>query len=106
MEAISPLKAIREKCLDCMGGQASEIKLCPCGECPLYLFRFGKNPNMQHQCTAAQVEALRKGRRAFQCVDNLAGKPNGAAAEYTYTPEGLGPQNPVQAPTWCASESR
>lgn len=41
----SPLKAIREKCLDCSGWQPKEVRLCPHAECPLYPFRLGKNPN-------------------------------------------------------------
>jgi len=42
---ISPLKAIRLKCLDCSCGSSNEVKLCPAEKCPLYPFRFGKNPN-------------------------------------------------------------
>jgi hypothetical protein len=42
---ISPLKAIRLKCLDCCCGSAHEVKLCTAEKCPLYLFRLGKNPN-------------------------------------------------------------
>lgn len=42
---ISPLKAIRLKCLDCSCGSSNEVKLCPVVKCPLYPFRFGKNPN-------------------------------------------------------------
>ena len=44
---MTPLKAIREKCLDCCGGQAREVKLCPCPDCTLYPFRFGRNPNRE-----------------------------------------------------------
>ena len=40
----SPVKAIREKCLDCSGGQYKEVELCPIKSCPLYPFRMGKNP--------------------------------------------------------------
>ena len=42
---LSPLKAIKKKCLDCMCGSAKEVKLCPSEECELYPFRFGHNPN-------------------------------------------------------------
>ena len=42
--ATSPIKAIREKCLDCCCGSANEVKLCHIEKCPLYSFRFGKNP--------------------------------------------------------------
>ena len=41
---MNPLKAIRAKCLDCMAGSANEISLCPSKDCPLFDFRFGKNP--------------------------------------------------------------
>ena len=40
----SPVKAIRAKCIDCCGGEKNEVKLCPCEDCPIYPFRFGKNP--------------------------------------------------------------
>jgi len=39
------LKAIKLKCLDCCGGSAQEVKLCEVAECPLWIYRFGKNPN-------------------------------------------------------------
>lgn len=42
---VTPLKAIRAKCLDCSCGSTNEIKLCPVVDCSLYPFRFGKNPN-------------------------------------------------------------
>ncbi len=42
---ISPLKAIRKKCLDCSCDSAKEVKLCTIPECALYPFRFGHNPN-------------------------------------------------------------
>jgi len=42
---ITPVKAIRLKCLDCCCGSAHEVKLCVATQCPLYPYRFGKNPN-------------------------------------------------------------
>lgn len=41
---ITPLKAIRLKCLDCCGGSPKEVKLCAAEKCSLHPFRFGKNP--------------------------------------------------------------
>lgn len=41
---MTPMKAIRAKCLDCCCGQCKEVKLCPCEDCPLHPYRFGKNP--------------------------------------------------------------
>lgn len=46
MQQMTPLKAIRLNCLDCMGGNANEVKLCPMdGKCSLYPYRFGHNPS-------------------------------------------------------------
>ena len=42
---LTPLKAIREKCLDCSGQNASDVRYCAIKDCPLYQFRMGKNPN-------------------------------------------------------------
>ena len=41
---MTPLKAIRAKCLDCSCGNPNEVTLCPITECPLYEYRSGKNP--------------------------------------------------------------
>ena len=35
---------VREKCLDCCGGSSREVKACPSHECPLWEYRFGKEP--------------------------------------------------------------
>jgi len=40
---VSPLVAIRAKCLDCMCYQANEVRLCSSDDCPLWRFRFGRN---------------------------------------------------------------
>lgn len=44
MKKITPMRAIRAKCLDCVCGSANEVKLCPSDDCPLYMYRKGKNP--------------------------------------------------------------
>ena len=45
MKTLTPLKAIRANCLDCAAGQPSEVRSCVIPECPLFPYRFGKNPN-------------------------------------------------------------
>lgn len=45
----SPLPAIRAKCLDCAGGQPSEVRLCPVVRCALYPFRMGNNPHRKRR---------------------------------------------------------
>jgi hypothetical protein len=61
----SPIKAIRAYCLDCSNGQYSVVRKCPCKKCPLFAFRFGKNPfhtlakNGQHsQQTGAYAQLV------------------------------------------------
>lgn len=41
---MTPLKAIRKKCLDCSCFQPKEVRKCPISNCPLYPYRFGHNP--------------------------------------------------------------
>jgi len=45
IKKLTPMKAIRAKCLDCMGGSHNEVKLCTSENCPLLIYRFGKNPS-------------------------------------------------------------
>jgi hypothetical protein len=40
----NPLKAIREKCLDCCCGNAAEVRKCVAIDCALWPFRMGTNP--------------------------------------------------------------
>ena len=59
MEKItSPLKAIKCFCIECMGGQAREVKDCTAPNCPLYAFRMGKNPYPTRQYTEEQRQAM------------------------------------------------
>lgn len=44
MKALTPVKAIRAKCLDCSNGQYVEVRLCPLTACPLYPYRLGHRP--------------------------------------------------------------
>lgn len=45
MKKYSPLRAIREKCIDCCCGNTAEVRKCTLEKCPLYTFRMGHNPN-------------------------------------------------------------
>jgi hypothetical protein len=55
---MSPLKALRLRCLDCCNGSAHQVRTCASTDCPSWPFRLGKNP--YRQVTEAQRE---KGRR-------------------------------------------
>ncbi len=41
----TPIKAIRAKCLECSNYQPKEVRNCLIIDCPLFPYRFGKNPN-------------------------------------------------------------
>ena len=45
VKMLTPIKAIRAKCLDCTCGSPQEVRLCPTPDCPLYPYRMGHNPN-------------------------------------------------------------
>ena len=60
----NPVKAIREHCIECMGGRESEghlkrITECASTNCALFDFRFGTNPHHKQNLTDEQ----RKERR-------------------------------------------
>lgn len=66
----NPVKAIREKCLDCCCGSVVEVKECQCVQCPIYPYRLGKNPFRQkREMTEEQRKAV--GDRLKEARKNL-----------------------------------
>lgn len=47
IELLTPIKAIRAKCLDCSNYQYKEVRLCPVKTCSLYPYRMGKRPKKE-----------------------------------------------------------
>ena len=41
---LTPIKAIRAKCLDCCAGQRKEVHLCHLTDCSLHPYRLGRRP--------------------------------------------------------------
>ena len=62
-EPISPMQAIRAKCLDCCAWSSDEVRKCVALACPSWPFRTGKNPWRQ-EMSEEQREARRQ--RALQ----------------------------------------
>ena len=54
---MTPMKAIKAKCLDCCCGDRSEVKDCTAKDCPLWAYRLGKNPNKTRTMTDEQRKA-------------------------------------------------
>lgn len=44
---LTPSKAIRKHCIECMGFQARHVSGCTSKHCPLYPYRLGGNPSRQ-----------------------------------------------------------
>ena len=44
MAKLTPVEAIRAKCLDCCNGQMEEVRLCSVKSCHLYRYRHGDRP--------------------------------------------------------------
>lgn len=69
---LTPMKAIRAKCIDCCCGSMEEVKLCPASDCPLYEYRFGHKPYaVKREMTEAQKAALDKARAALASKNSL-----------------------------------
>lgn len=57
----NPVKAIREKCLDCCCGSNIEVKLCNIVSCPIYPFR--QKREMTEEQKKVTVDRLREARK-------------------------------------------
>jgi hypothetical protein len=44
VKLLTPIKAIRAKCLDCCCGSRNEVRACTIPDCSLYPYRFGRRP--------------------------------------------------------------
>lgn len=47
MSKATVMKAIKKKCLDCCCGDLKTVKECPIPDCPLYIYRLGKDPELR-----------------------------------------------------------
>lgn len=61
IKKLTPMKAIRTKCLDCSNEQPSEVRRCLVTDCALYPYRFGRNPKREgingRECVVATETA-------------------------------------------------
>jgi hypothetical protein len=96
---ISPLKALRARCIDCCAAQPREVRLCTAVACPSWPFRMGSNP-WRKEASHAQREARRKaGARLAHSARksiNVMGAAVDLASAGTVTPAGASStENPV-----------
>lgn len=71
---LTPLRAIRTKCIDCSAGSMKEVRECVMLDYPLYPYRLGKSPNRKPRIlTDEEREALRQ-RMAKMREKQLSGE--------------------------------
>ena len=62
---MSPLRALRLKCLDCCNDSSQEVRLCTAVDCPSWPFRTGKNPwlsPLSAEARAQRADLMRRNR--------------------------------------------
>ncbi|MFY9211881.1 MAG: hypothetical protein WAO69_12190 [Aestuariivita sp.] len=62
---VSPLRALRLKCLDCCNESAQEVRLCTAVDCASWPFRMGKNPwlsPLSAEARAQRADLMRRNR--------------------------------------------
>lgn len=68
-------KAIREKCMDCSGWNAAEVRMCPVKHCALWPYRMGKDPlRAGGKGNTAGLEKWRASRRGATQIPPKASK--------------------------------
>jgi hypothetical protein len=70
--AQNPLKAIREKCIDCCCGSAAEVRKCVAVDCALWPYRMGTNPFRKKR----ELSAKQKRERVDRLVKAKEEVPN------------------------------
>jgi hypothetical protein len=66
-ESMTPMAAIRAKCLDCCAGSAQEVRYCVATSCPSWPYRMGSNPfraPLSEESRASRAITLAKARAA------------------------------------------
>ena len=61
MAYLTPIKAIRAKCLDCTCQQPKEVRLCTVTACALWPYRMGRRPSEADR-------QMYEGREVSACV--------------------------------------
>src|SRR5215467_4994946 len=60
-QQMTPMEAIRAKCLDCCGDSPHEVRLCTAVTCPSWPFRMGRNPWRPPPSEERREELRRRG---------------------------------------------
>jgi hypothetical protein len=89
---VSPLRALRLKCLDCCNDSAQEVRLCTAADCPSWPFRMGKNPWRAPLSAAARTQRAmtmtRNRASAVTAPDKTQGQIDASGFDGGRVPEG------------------
>jgi hypothetical protein len=100
-EPMSPLQALRARCLDCCAQQPKEVALCPAVGCPSWVFRMGIDP-WRKPASEARREAARRTMTELNARRNR----RGIAASSTRSEHGIEASpagEPTPAATWATA---
>ena len=64
---MSPLHALRLRCIDCSGDSATEVRMCTAVRCPAWPFRMGTNP-WRASVSEARREAARRAAAKMNAI--------------------------------------
>lgn len=89
---MSPLKALRARCIDCCAAQPGEVRLCTAVACPSWPFRMGSNPWRKEASDAQREQGRLLARKtaagypeAFSAKEEIA-KPEAPATSLPEPP--------------------
>lgn len=74
MARLTPMKAIRAKCLECSNGQVKEVRLCPIKRCALYECRLGHRPKDEEVITEESLDEKTQARTVVFSIEGNIGK--------------------------------
>jgi hypothetical protein len=89
---MSPLSALRMRCLDCCAGSADEVRKCMSVTCPAWPYRMGVSP---WRAPLSEAEKVRR-RQILARVGKMAG--NSSEPEKSRRPDGASPTAAISAP--------
>jgi hypothetical protein len=101
-EPMSPLQALRARCLDCCGYQEKEVALCPAVDCPSWPFRMGTDP-WRKPASEARREAA---RRTMTRLNASRRKQDGIESSASPPDSGIAPssaEGSEASPTWVTA---
>ena len=86
-EAMSPMEAIRARCLDCCAGSAHEVRCCIAVACVSWPFRLGRNPWRAPPSFAQRESARRSIARMNAAAFGVGKMPSPSLEASTPAPE-------------------